>query len=121
MPKAPRLLTPRQDEFVDGVRHALGDLRAALVRAGADATDEHTVQSSLQQLDDFFLLVVVGEFNAGKSALINALLGDRILTEGVTPTPPTSRSCGTRSRAKATPSPTCDRSRHEQRIGRTGS
>jgi hypothetical protein len=30
--------------------------------------------------------VVVGEFNAGKSAVINALLGDRILDEGVTPT-----------------------------------
>ena len=33
-----------------------------------------------------FLLVVVGEFNAGKSALINALMGDRYLTEGVVPT-----------------------------------
>jgi small GTP-binding protein len=33
-----------------------------------------------------FLLVVVGEFNSGKSAVINALLGDRIVEEGVTPT-----------------------------------
>jgi len=32
------------------------------------------------------LLVVVGEFNSGKSALINALLGERFLPEGVTPT-----------------------------------
>jgi small GTP-binding protein len=32
------------------------------------------------------LLVVVGEFNSGKSALINALLGDTFLEEGVTPT-----------------------------------
>ena len=86
MPKAPRLLTPRQDELVDGVRNALSDLRAALVRAGAEGADERTVQLSLEQLDDFFLLVVVGEFNAGKSALINALLGERLLTEGVTPT-----------------------------------
>jgi GTPase Era involved in 16S rRNA processing len=30
--------------------------------------------------------VVVGEFNAGKSAFINALVGERILGEGVTPT-----------------------------------
>ena len=33
-----------------------------------------------------FLLVIVGEFNAGKSAVINALLGDRFLAEGVVPT-----------------------------------
>jgi len=32
------------------------------------------------------LLVVVGEFNSGKSAIINALLGQRLLKEGVTPT-----------------------------------
>lgn len=34
----------------------------------------------------FFLLVVVGEFNAGKSTFINALLGDDLLPTGVTPT-----------------------------------
>jgi small GTP-binding protein len=32
------------------------------------------------------MLVVVGEFNAGKSAFINALLGAKLLKEGVTPT-----------------------------------
>jgi small GTP-binding protein len=31
-------------------------------------------------------LVVVGEFNAGKSAFVNALLGRKVLAEGVTPT-----------------------------------
>ena len=35
---------------------------------------------------DRFLIVAAGEFNAGKSALINALLGERVLEEGVTPT-----------------------------------
>jgi replication fork clamp-binding protein CrfC len=33
-----------------------------------------------------FLLVIVGEFNSGKSAFINALLGADIAEEGVTPT-----------------------------------
>src|SRR6185295_19394942 len=37
-------------------------------------------------LDELFLLVVVGEFNSGKSAFINALLGAHVLREGVTPT-----------------------------------
>jgi small GTP-binding protein len=38
------------------------------------------------QLDELFLMVVVGEFNAGKSALVNALLGEKVLLEGATPT-----------------------------------
>ena len=39
-----------------------------------------------RQLDELFLLVIVGEFNAGKSAFINALLGQQLLEEGATPT-----------------------------------
>ena len=31
-----------------------------------------------------FLLVIVGEFNAGKSAFINALVGAEVMPEGVT-------------------------------------
>jgi small GTP-binding protein len=48
--------------------------------------DQKTLQKSLHQLDELFLLVIVGEFNSGKSAFINALLGERFLPEGVTPT-----------------------------------
>src|SRR5690606_10389899 len=33
-----------------------------------------------------FLFVVVGEYNAGKSAFINSVLGERLLAEGVIPT-----------------------------------
>ena len=33
-----------------------------------------------------FMIVVVGEFNAGKSAFVSALLGHRVFEEGVTPT-----------------------------------
>lgn len=53
----------------------------ALPREALDA-----LENAARQLDELFLLVVVGEFNSGKSALINALLGERILREGVTPT-----------------------------------
>lgn len=86
MRASPQVMTAAQVQLVRGVRTALEDLLAALVRASAAPDDEATVRTSLHQLDDFFLLVVVGEFNAGKSALINALLGERLLTEGVTPT-----------------------------------
>jgi len=84
--ESPRVLTPEQSALVRGVRGALQDLRVALARAAAEPEDEQLLQSAVDQLEDFFLLVVVGEFNAGKSALINALLGERVLTEGVTPT-----------------------------------
>jgi small GTP-binding protein len=62
--------------------------RLQLLLAGFDVTpeDQKTLQKSIHQLDELFLLVVVGEFNSGKSALINALLGERFLPEGVTPT-----------------------------------
>jgi len=72
--------------------------RAVLQRAldvlsgweAAPADLEH-LRRALQQLDELFLLVVVGEFNSGKSALINALLGEAYLPEG--PTPTTDRVC----------------------------
>ncbi|MCO5554276.1 hypothetical protein L7F22_007804 [Adiantum nelumboides] len=41
---------------------------------------------AVAQLDEPFLLMVVGEFNSGKSSVINALLGKRYLPEGVLPT-----------------------------------
>ena len=67
-------------------REALRQLRETLIQLQAQPEDREALDASLMQLDDLFLVVVVGEFNAGKSALINALLGRRWLTEGVTPT-----------------------------------
>ena len=44
------------------------------------------LDDALKQLDELFLLVVVGEFNSGKSTIINALLGGKFLAEGILPT-----------------------------------
>ena len=44
------------------------------------------LRDAIKQLDELFLLVVVGEFNSGKSSIINALLGGRFLAEGILPT-----------------------------------
>ena len=81
-----RILTEHQEELLKTERKLLNDLRITLTRFGSTAEDQKTLGESLEQLDDLFLLVVVGEFNAGKSAFINALLGQRMLEEGVTPT-----------------------------------
>jgi small GTP-binding protein len=74
-----------QRQLNDG-RDLLGDIRDTLTRVGALAADQAALIASIRQLDEFFLLVVVGEFNAGKSAFINALAGRRVVAEGVTPT-----------------------------------
>lgn len=57
-----------------------------LVRLGAPDEDLSRLKQALHQLDELFLLVVVGEFNAGKTAFLNAMLGERLLAEGVLPT-----------------------------------
>ncbi len=81
-----RILTESQENLLKDERRLLGDLQTLLARFHASDEDLATIRESLIQLDEFFLLVVVGEFNAGKSAFINALLGQPVLKEGVTPT-----------------------------------
>ena len=64
-------------------------LNEALIRLSAFELPQEALsalEKAARQLDELFLIVVVGEFNSGKSALINALLGERVLKEGVTPT-----------------------------------
>jgi small GTP-binding protein len=80
------ILDGEAEKLLNAERQLLSDLRVALARFGAPAEDQETLNESIQQLDDFFLLVVVGEFNSGKSAFINALLGEPVLEEGEIPT-----------------------------------
>ena len=81
-----RILTEAQETLLKDARGLLNDLRVSIVSFEAAPEDQETLAHSIRQLDELFLLVVVGEFNSGKSAFINALLGQRILVEGVTPT-----------------------------------
>ena len=81
-----RILSGPQEELLAEDRRLLAELQAALARFDAAAEDQQTLAASVRRLDELFLLVVAGEFNAGKSAFINALLGRRLLEEGVTPT-----------------------------------
>jgi small GTP-binding protein len=81
-----RILSDQQEALLVDERSCLADLRVTLSRYNASPEDLVTLEQSIQQLDELFLLVVVGEFNSGKSTFINALLGMRLLEEGVTPT-----------------------------------
>ena len=80
------ILDPAEQEVVREERRILSELRASLIRFGASDENMAPLEQSIAQLDELFLLVVVGEFNAGKSAFINALAGSRVMEEGVTPT-----------------------------------
>ncbi len=47
--------------------------------------ERRRVDELLSGLDDLFTIVIVGEFNAGKSSLINALFGAKLRIEGPIP------------------------------------
>jgi small GTP-binding protein len=81
-----RFLTEDDERILQAERSQLVTLRHPLAALDATAEDMAQLDRAILQLDELFLLVVVGEFNAGKSAFINALLGQRLLPEGVTPT-----------------------------------
>jgi small GTP-binding protein len=80
------MLTELQAKLLRDEKEALAEIRLALSELAVPREALDTLQQAILQLDELFLLVVVGEFNAGKSALINALLGAKVLPEGVTPT-----------------------------------
>jgi small GTP-binding protein len=81
-----RVLEPPAQAQLSQARDLLETLRDTLTEFGASAEDRAALTSSIRQLDELFLIVIVGEFNAGKSAFINALLGRSVVEEGVTPT-----------------------------------
>ncbi|MGZ9222627.1 MAG: dynamin family protein [Anaerolineales bacterium] len=80
------MLTDEQARFLREEKEALAEMRLALADIDVPREALATLQEAILQLDELFLMVVVGEFNAGKSALVNALLGEKVLLEGATPT-----------------------------------
>ena len=80
------VITAEHKQLVHSQRDALISLQLQLRELGAEPEDLELLSSTISHLDELFLLCIVGEFNAGKSSLINALLGGRHLEDGVTPT-----------------------------------
>jgi len=80
------LLKEQYQEFLRAEKALLWDIHNGLLKAGAQETDVAHVQEAITRLDELFLLVVVGEFNSGKSAFINALIEENVLEVGPTPT-----------------------------------
>lgn len=65
---------------------ATGALFADVFARPHDIVERNVVLKTREHLTDPFLVVIAGEFNAGKSSLINALLGSEVMAEGATPT-----------------------------------
>ncbi|HVU49510.1 MAG TPA: dynamin family protein [Polyangia bacterium] len=94
-PKAPKLSAGRDgkrawgslDERKRAIRGVLADLATAAEAAGLPSVARDVRETRLPKLDDErFTIVVLGEFNHGKSTFINALLGGPVLPTGITPT-----------------------------------
>src|SRR5215468_3171474 len=69
------------------VTTALQSLSDIADRLGAKSLRDRVNKDLVRKLEeDRFHLVVVGEFNHGKSSFVNALLGENALPVGVTPT-----------------------------------
>jgi small GTP-binding protein len=82
-----KVLGERQEALLAQERELLSRLREALSGfADTIPGDRRTLDETIVHLDELFLLVVAGEFNSGKSSFINALIGQAVLREGVTPT-----------------------------------
>jgi len=80
------LLTAEHEALLEAERNLLARLHGVLARTGADESLRERLSEVIEALDALFVVVVVGEFNAGKSTVLNALFGEKLLEEGPIPT-----------------------------------
>ena len=80
------MLTPAANELLNKERRLLSDLLALLRRDNTGEETQAQLAEIIAHLDELFLVVVVGEFNAGKSSVLNALFGEKLMEEGPVPT-----------------------------------
>ena len=76
------LLSAQQHDFLAEETALLERLGSVLTAYPATDDDQDALRQAVEQLTSLFLLVIVGEFNAGKSAFINALIGAEVMPEG---------------------------------------
>ncbi|MFL5500651.1 MAG: dynamin family protein [Gemmatimonadaceae bacterium] len=81
-----QVLTRQQGELVALERRLVLRVRDALAQTDGSRADLERLASLVHEMDELFLLVVVGEYNSGKSTFINALLGDEVFAMGDLPT-----------------------------------
>lgn len=80
-----QIVSDKYKDIIDRSRKSLSDLLIH-VREHTPEELESRLRSSIENIENLFLIVFMGEFSTGKSSVINALVGDRVLAEGITPT-----------------------------------
>lgn len=80
------ILTGPQAELLNAEKTFFRNLQEVVETFGATPADRQLLAKVTAGLDELFLLVIVGEFNSGKSSFINAMIGAKVLAEGATPT-----------------------------------
>lgn len=79
------LLDSRVRDVLERERALLTRLHKLLETAGRTDDARRTAEAAAA-LSEAFLVVIVGEFNAGKSSVVNALFGEKLMEEGPIPT-----------------------------------
>ncbi len=80
------LLTPEERALVHEQRRLFDAAHELLSDLELVPGDPEALEAMRHRLDELFLIMVVGEFNAGKSTFLNAILGADALDTGELPT-----------------------------------
>ena len=79
------IVSEKYTAVIEETKGILGRLQTN-IKAHANEELELKLRSAIENLENLFLIVFVGEFSTGKSSIINALIGEKVLEEGITPT-----------------------------------
>ena len=80
------LVGSKGEELIERERELSEGILTFLQDNCQDLDEIKLLVEARKSIEDLFLLVIVGEFNAGKSSVINAFLGDKFVAEGILPT-----------------------------------
>jgi small GTP-binding protein len=84
MSNSEQIVDERLRPLIESEKQLLKGLQE-LATAGGHTEDARRLSDILAGIDELFLLVIVGEFNSGKSSFINALFGQKARVEGPVP------------------------------------
>ncbi len=73
------LLQPLHNDIINQQKILLQETKSLIRSIDSSSGDIETVQDITNSLHDIFMIAIVGEYNSGKSTLINSLLGGQYL------------------------------------------